>query len=254
MPNSLSVVLITLNEAANLPRALESVRWAREIVVVDSGSKDGTAEMARGLGALVFEEAWQGFGAQKNAAIGRASGDWVLSLDADEELSAGLALEMQELLAAEPKFAAYQIPRLNHFLGRPLRHGGYWPDPKLRLFRRGAARFEERPVHETLKTAGAVGRLKNPLIHHCYPALEDYIEHMNRYSTAGAEMLAASGRGGRGLVWNAVVNPAATFVYNYVFRLGFLDGREGLLQHLNHAVYVHWKYAKAWAASQGKRL
>ena len=159
------------------------------------------------------------------------------------------------MLAGEPAVNAYRIPRLNHFLGRPLRHGGYLPDPKLRLFRRGAARFEERPVHETMKAQGPVGQLKGHLIHHCYPTLDEYVEHMNRYSSASAEMLAAAGRDSRSLptfLCNALLNPAATFVYNYIFRLGFLDGREGLLQHLNHSVYIHWKFVKAWQA--GKRV
>ena len=161
--------------------------------------------------------------------------------------------------------SAYRVPRLNHFLGRALRHGGYWPDPKLRLFRRGSARFWERPVHEAMEMigelvgggAGTVGRLRGHLIHHCYATLEEYIEHMNRYSTAGARILVDDGRAPRtvfALVWNAVVNPAATFVYNYVFRLGFLDGREGLIQHLNHSVYIHWKFVKAWQAAKGARL
>jgi len=253
MPNTLSVVLITLNEAANLPRTLASVRWATEIVVVDSGSTDATQEIARNAGARVFEEPWKGFAAQKNSAIARATGDWVLSLDADEEVSPALAREIQALIAAGSPLSAYRVPRLNHFLGRPLRHGGYWPDPKLRLFRRGAARFEERLVHETMQAAGPVGRLKAPLLHHCYPTLQDYIEHMNRYSTVAAQMLATSRRAPRSLpalLWQALVNPAATFLYNYVFRLGFLDGRHGLLQHLNHSVYIHWKYAKAWHAAR----
>ncbi len=152
--------------------------------------------------------------------------------------------------------SAYRIPRLNHFLGKPLRHGGYWPDPKLRLFRNGTARFAERPVHEIMETAGPVGTLKNPLIHHCYPTLEDYIEHMNRYSTAGARMLVDSGRAPSSLpslAWNALLNPMATFAYNYFFRLGFLDGREGLLQHLNHSVYIHWKFVKAWQAAKSAK-
>ena len=254
MPNSLSVAIITLNEAANLPRTLASVRGAGEIVVVDSGSTDATLRIARSFGARVFEEPWKGFAAQKNSAIAHATGDWVLSLDADEEVSPGLAQEIQALLAGEPKFAAYRIPRLNHFLGRALRHGGYWPDPKLRLFRRGAASFEDRAVHETMKASGPVGRLKNPLFHHCYPTLEDYIEHMNRYSSLAARALIDSGRAGRSslrLLWNAFLNPAATFAYNYFFRLGFLDGREGLLQHWNHSVYIHWKFVKAWRAVRG---
>lgn len=260
MPATLSVVLITLNEAANLPRTLASVQGLGEIIVVDSGSTDATVEIARHFGARVFVEQWKGFGAQKNSAIEKAAGDWILSLDADEELSPELAGEIQALLAAgaDSAFAAYRVPRLNHFLGRPLRHGGYWPDPKLRLFRRGAAHFENRPVHETMQVKGPAGRiktgqLKGHLIHHCYPTMDEYIEHMNRYSTAGAQMLVDAGRAGSSwiwLAWNAVLNPAATFVYNYVFRLGFLDGRAGLLQHLNHSVYIHWKFAKAWERSQ----
>jgi glycosyltransferase involved in cell wall biosynthesis len=249
MPKTLSVVLITLNEAANLPRTLAGVGWAQEIVVLDSGSTDATKEIAKSLGARLIEEPWKGFANQKNSAIAHATGEWVLSLDADEEVSPELAREIEALLQGEPPSSAYRIPRLNHFLGKPLRHGGYWPDPKLRLFRKGAARFAERPVHETMVAEGPTGTLKNPLLHHCYPTLEDYIEHVNRYSSAGAQMLVDSGRAPRkvsALAWNALLNPAATFIYNYVCRLGFLDGREGLLQHLNHSVYIHWKYVKAW--------
>ena len=248
MPLSLSVVLITKDEAASLPRTLASVGWAQEIVVVDSGSTDATLQIAQAAGARVFIQPWKGFGAQKNDAIAHATGDWILSLDADEEVSPELAREMQALLQAEPPLAAYRLPRLNHFLGWPLRHGGYWPDPKLRLFRRGAARFEQRAVHESMQSEGPVGQLRGHLIHRCYPTLAEYIEHMNRYSTAGAEMLVQSRRAGSSwawLVWNAVLNPVATFFYNYFVRLGFRDGRPGLLQHLNHSVYIHWKYAKA---------
>jgi len=248
MPKSLSIAIITLNEARNLPRTLESVRELGEVIVVDSGSMDGTVKIAEQAGARVYSEPWRGFGAEKNSAIAKATGDWVLSLDADEEVSPELAREIRALLEGEPAFAAYRISRLNHFLGKPLRHGGYWPDEKLRLFRRGAASFEERPVHETMRTEGPAGRLKGHLIHHCYPTIDDYVEHMNRYSAIGAEALVATGKYRPGflwLVWNAVLNPAATFLYNYIFRLGFLDGRAGLLQHLNHSVYIHWKYAKA---------
>jgi glycosyltransferase involved in cell wall biosynthesis len=243
MSNSLSVALITLNEAANLPRTLKSITWAQEVVIVDSGSTDATREIAEAGGARFFAEPWKGFGRQKNSAIARATGEWVLSLDADEEVSAALA-------------GAYRIPRLNHFLGRPLRHGGYWPDPKLRLFRKGAAEFEESAVHESMRATVPVGQLKRPLIHHCYPTLADYIEHMNRYSGLAAAKLAADGRAGLGtaaFTWNALLNPAATFAWNYLFRLGFLDGREGFLQHLNHSVYILWKYAKAWEAARREK-
>jgi len=160
---------------------------------VDSGSRDATVEIARKTGALVFAEPWKGFAAQKNSAIAHASSEWVLSLDADEEVSPELTREIQALLAGEPSFSVYRVPRLNHFLGSPLRHGGYWPDPKLRLFRSGAARFAERAVHETMETALPVGTLKGALIHHCYPTLDEYIEHMNRYSSAGQRYWSSPG-------------------------------------------------------------
>jgi len=251
MGKTLSVAIITKDEEANLQRTLESARWANEVIVIDSGSTDRTVEIARSWGAKVFLEAWLGFGRQKNLAIERCSSEWVLSLDADEEVSAELAQEIQHLLAGEPAVDAYFLPRRNLFLGRWIRHGGFFPDPKLRLFRRGGARFEERAVHETLQYPGAIGTLRNAIIHNAYPTLESYIEHMNRYSTLGVEQAAAKGKSSRGLLaflWNVLLNPSATFLYNYIFRLGFLDGREGLLLHLYHSSYVSWKYAKAWHA------
>jgi glycosyltransferase involved in cell wall biosynthesis len=246
---SLSVAVISKNEAANLPRALESVHWADEIVVVDSGSTDATLEIARKAGARVFEEPWMGYAQQKNLAIALSNSDWILSLDADEEVSAELAGEIQRLLAGEPAYCAYRIPRRNHFLGKALHHGGYWPDLKLRLFRAGAARFEDRLVHETMKADGPTGRLSAPLLHHCYPTMDEYIEHMNRYSAEAAQMQVKKGRMSRSLpafLWNVLLNPVAAFSYKYIVRMGFLDGREGLLMHLNHSVYVHWKFVKAW--------
>lgn len=141
---------------------------------------------------------------------------------------------------------AFWIPRQNYFLGRWIKHGGFWPDPKLRLFRRGSARFEDRLVHEDAKlVAGTTGQLRGALLHHSYPTLSDYIDHMNRYSSLGAEMALAKAPRGFSAI-NIVIRPLLTFVYNYFFRVGFLDGREGLLLHLYHAVYVSWKYAKAW--------
>jgi glycosyltransferase involved in cell wall biosynthesis len=253
MPLTLSVAIITKNEEANLARTLASVRWADEIVIVDSGSTDRTAEIAREFGAKFFVEEWRGFGAQKNSAIAKCSGDWVLSLDADEEVSAELAEDIRGLLRGQPEHEAYFLPRRNFFLGRWIRHGGYYPDPKLRLFRRGGAQFEERAVHETIRRSGPAGRLRGDLIHHAYPTLDAYIEHMNRYSALGATQAVARGKTSRSIftfLWNVFVIPVATFKYNYFLRLGFLDGREGLLLHLYHSVYVSWKYAKAWEKGQ----
>ncbi len=246
----LSVVIITLNEEANIGQTLESVRplvadGAGEIIVVDSGSTDRTRQIAESMGAKVSVEPWKGYAAQKNSAIEKASGEWVLSLDADESVEPQLAEEIRATLRAGTDLHGFWIPRRNHFLGRWIRHGGFWPDPKLRLFRRGSGRFEERAVHETLHVNGATARLRNALIHRSYSTITDYIDHMNRYSSLGAEVAVTEGHRGFNL-WNIVVRPWATFVYNYFFRLGFLDGREGLLLHLYHAAYVSWKYAKAW--------
>jgi glycosyltransferase involved in cell wall biosynthesis len=258
MPRStLSVAIITLNEEGNLALTLNSVRFADEIVVVDSGSTDGTVEVARAFGAKVFSEAWKGFALQKNSAIDKCTGTWVLSLDADEELTDGLQAEIRNMMEADsqitPQVDGYRL-RLRHvFLGRWMRYGGYYPDLKLRLFRRvtssGVAHFTDRPVHESVAVSGRVETMEQDFLHHGYPNLEIYLEHMNRYSTLGARIVAAKGKVGRSLpafCWNVVLVPLLTFVWNYVFRLGFLDGREGLLLHFYHSAYVSWKYAKAW--------
>jgi glycosyltransferase involved in cell wall biosynthesis len=274
---TLSVVIITHNEEANIGRTLESVSplvsdGKGEIIVVDSGSTDRTVEIAKSLGAKVFVEEWKGYAAQKNSAIEKATGDWILSLDADEELSTDLTAHLLRALtdndygpfewAPTSNFKlrseylrdapgslpmAFWIARRNYFLGRWIEHGGFYPDRKLRLFARGGARFDEsRMVHEDLRTNRKTAVIKvGALLHHSYPTLSDYIEHMNRYSSLGAEMVVAKGKV-RFSVINVVLRPLTMFVYNYFFRLGFLDGRKGLLLHLYHAVYVSWKYAKAW--------
>jgi glycosyltransferase involved in cell wall biosynthesis len=246
---SLSVVIITLNEEANLPRTLASVAWADEIVVLDSGSTDRTREIAESFHAKVFVEPWKGFAGQKNSALAKATGDWILSLDADEELEPALAEEIRDTLAGNPTEAGFWIPRKNFFLGRWIRHGGFYPDPKLRLFRRGIGAFEDRVVHEDIRVQGATGKLRHPLLHHAYPSLDSYLEHMNRYSSLGAQMAAAKKASGFSFI-DIVIRPRLTLFYNYILRAGFLDGREGLLLHLYHANYVSWKYAKAWERSR----
>jgi glycosyltransferase involved in cell wall biosynthesis len=284
---TLSVVIITYNEEANLVRTLESVQplvsnGKGEIIVVDSGSTDRTVEIAKSFAARVFIEEWKGYAAQKNSAIDKAIGDWVLSLDADEEVDRDLQQALGDTVKGLERVAAlkqanahdltvedarsdveyhintildgglsgFWVPRKNQFLGRWLRHGGFWPDPKLRFFRRGSGRFEDRAVHEDVRLDGKTGQIRyGSLIHHSYPTLSDYIEHMNRYSSLGAEMVVAKGEV-RFSAINIVARPLATFVYNYLLRLGFLDGREGLLLHLYHAAYVSWKYAKAWELSR----
>jgi glycosyltransferase involved in cell wall biosynthesis len=255
----LSVAIITKNEEANLARTLASVQFADEIVVLDSASTDRTQEIARDFHAIVYDEAWKGFAGSKNSAIAKCTGDWILSLDADEELSVELQREIAALLPTNPLVDAYYIRRRNLFLGRWIKHGGFYPDPKLRLFRRAAAnfaptpQFQDRPVHETIAFDGASGTLDHDLIHHAYPTLETYIEHMDRYSTLGCELLVTAGKVSASrvaFVFNIFLVPQLGFLWNYFFRLGFLDGREGLLLHLYHATYTSWKYAKAWQTAR----
>ena len=252
--------MIAMNEEANLPRTLESVRWADEIIVVDSGSKDRTIEIAQSFGAKTSYHAIRGHGEQKNVALDLCTSDWILLLDADEVLTPKLQEEIKQLLSCadgrEPEFGAYLIPRLNLYFGRWIRHGGFYPDRKLRLFRRGAARLSEGVgPHSTPQFPGPKGKLQGDMLHYAYPTLGVYLEHMDRYSNEIAGLMAAKGRTSKSLapfLWNAVANPAATFVYNYIFRMGFLDGREGLILHINHSVYIHWKFIKAWRIGVGK--
>jgi len=253
---SLSVCIITLNEEANIGRTLRSVQFADEIIVLDSGSTDRTVEIAQALHAKVFTEPWAGFAKQKNSAIDKCSGDWILSLDADEEMSPELQSQIQYLLPSHHACEAYTIPRRNLFLGRWMKHGGFYPDRKLRLFRRGSARFDDRPVHESMSVNGIVSDLDCDIIHHAYPTLDGYIRQMNNYSALGAGLLLEQKRTSRSFaafLANVILRPCYTFAWNYIFRLGFLDGREGLLLHAYHSVYVSWKYAKAWRMERDAR-
>ncbi|HVJ04264.1 MAG TPA: glycosyltransferase family 2 protein [Candidatus Saccharimonadales bacterium] len=253
--NSLSIAVVACNEAANIGRTLESVKWADEIVVVDSGSTDDTIKIAESYGARVISEPWKGYGGQMNSALDHCRSEWLFSLDADEVMTPELAGEIRTLLAGEPKFDAYWTPRLNLIFGRWIRHGGFYPDRKLRLFRKGVARLEENTEpHTTPKTTVPTGKLKHDLLHYQYPTVALYIEHMDRYSSQSVPLVLRKGRTSRSLaafVFNIVVNPTAMFLKNYIFRLGFLDGREGLLVNLYHSAYVSWKYAKAWERSRG---
>ena len=255
----LSVAIVTLNEEENLARTLASVSWAQEIIVVDSGSTDRTVEIARSINATVLERPWPGFAAQKNFALTQCTGDWILSLDADEELSPELQQQIRHTLSSAPTFDAFYLKRRNLFLGRWIKHGGFYPDPKLRLFRNrlpSPPQFEARPVHETLHFAGPTATLDGDILHHAYPTLSSYIEHMDRYSSLGAQLLIDKGRTSANIFTffaRIVIFPFFGFKWNYLFRLGFLDGREGLLLNLYHACYSSWKYAKAWELARKPR-
>ena len=237
----LSVAIITRNAAAQLERCLASVAFADEIVVVDSGSTDGTAELAAGRGARVLHKEWLGFGAQKQFAVEAASHDWVLCLDADECLSP----ELRDSVIAElkaPRGKVYAMPRRNRFLGRWLKHGEGYPDWSVRLFHRGHARWGQEAVHEKVVTAAQVLRLRGDLLHDSAETLEKYLEKQNRYTSLQAESLRAAGH--RANVLRLVFSPALRFVKFYLLRLGFLDGVPGLVHITVGCMNSFNKYAK----------
>ncbi len=239
----LSAIVITRNEARNIGACLDSVAFCDERIVVDSGSDDDTPAIAQERGARVVTHDFAGFGPQKNHALSLATGEWVLSLDADERVGPALKDEILKAIAGGGA-DAYEMPRLSTFCGRPMRHSGWYPDHVLRLFRRGSARFSDDLVHERVVGAGAVGRLREPLIHHPVLRIEDALSRMDRYSTAGADMLVASGR--RVSFMTGILRGLWAFLRTYVLRLGFLDGREGFLLAVANAEGTYYRYMKAW--------
>jgi len=239
---SLSVVIITKNEEAAIEACLDSVDWADEIIVFDSGSTDRTVEICRRYTEEVYETDWPGFGPQKNRAMAKATGDWILSLDADERIPPALKKEIQQAVADPDAPDAFAMPRLSSFCGRPIRHAGWWPDYITRLVRNGKARFSDDLVHERLIIDGTTVRLAHPIAHEAFESLEDAIETMNRYTTAGALMMHR--RGESSSLWKAVSHGLWSFVYSYVGRGGFLDGREGFLVALYVAEHTFYRYAK----------
>lgn len=248
MKPRVSVALITRNEQQNIVDCLRSVAWADEIVVVDQGSTDGTAELARKHGARVIIAAdWPGFGLQKNRALDACTGDWILALDADERVTASSQQEIAAAIATA-SYDVYELPRRSSYCGRFIRHSGWTPDYVRRLFRRGAARFCAARVHEALLTDGPVGRLREPLIHYSFHTLDDVLVKMNRYSTDNALMLVEQGR--RPGLASALVHGLAAFLRTYVFKLGFLDGRRGLMLAISNAEGSYYKHVKAMLMAQ----
>lgn len=249
----LSLTIITKNEEACIRRCIESVPFADEVIVVDSGSTDRTVEICRALGArVVVTDDYPGYGPQKNRALDLAGGDWILSLDADEWLTPELQEEIPRLMTAPPDAAAgYRIRRLSSFCGRAMRHSGWWPDWVVRLVRRGKGRFSDELVHERLIIDGRVGDARGVLMHEAFIELEDVLGKMNHYSSAGAQVLA--GRGRTSSIVRAVAHGLWTFLRTYLFRAGFLDGREGFLLAVSNAEGTYYKYVKLMLlAERGK--
>lgn len=243
MRQPLSAVVITFNSRSHIESCLQSVAFADERLVVDSGSTDGTGEIAQRMGARVIHQDWLGFGAQKRFAVDQARHDWVLCLDADERVSPELRAAIERELAA-PRFYAYEFPRRNRFLGRWLKHGEGYPDWSLRLFHRAHAHWSDDPIHEKVLVNGSVGRLAGDLLHESENGLAEYLAKQNRYTTLAAERLYA--RGTRVSVARMVLSPLWRFVKFYFLRLGFLDGVPGLVHIAIGCCNSFMKYAKLW--------
>ena len=247
----LSAVIITLNCASQLAASLDSLAFCDEIVVVDSGSTDGTAELAQSRGARVIHKEWLGFGPQKQFAVGQASHDWVLCLDSDERVTPELRAGIERILVA-PSAAAYEFPRRNRFMGRYLRHGEGYPDWSLRLFDRRHARWSDDAVHERVIADGPIGRIAGDLLHDSAETLEKYLDKQERYSTLAAKELLAAGQ--RASFTRMLLSPLVRFMKFYILRLGFLDGWPGLVHILIGCRNSYRKYSKLRALESAMSL
>ena len=248
----LSVTVITLNEAANIDACLAAVDWVDDIVVVDSGSTDGTIERARARGARVIQRDWPGsYAAQKNFAAEQTTHDWILSLDADERVTPELATEIKSILASEPPVAGYRIPRLTFHLGRWIRTTDWYPDYQLRLYDRRRATWPPRLVHESVTAEGPIGYLTRDLEHYAYRDISHHHAAMDRYTTLAARQMFEQGR--RAGVFDLAVHPAAAFLRNYLLKRGITDGTPGFIISAMNAYYVFLKFAKLWQLQREKQ-
>lgn len=246
----LSVTIITKNEAADIGDALTSVAWADEIVVVDSGSTDETVAVSRRATERVVVREWPGYIAQKNYAASIAQHDWILSLDADERVTAPLAAEIRQLLAGEPGAAAYRIPRVTWHLGRWMRTTDWYPDYQMRLYDRRVARWTGQHVHEAITVDGPTGQLRGELQHYAYRDIADHLETIDRYTTLAARQMREAGR--RAGVFDVVIHPPLAFLRNYIARGGIRDGVPGFIISAMNGYYVLLKFAKLWELQRAK--
>ncbi|HWE48473.1 MAG TPA: glycosyltransferase family 2 protein [Bryobacteraceae bacterium] len=244
----ISATIVTLNEERNIARAIRSLgcsngACADEIVVVDSGSSDRTREIARELGARVVEEPWRGYAAQKNFAASCAAYDWILSLDADEEVTGELAREIVAVKQGQPEFAGYDMPRLAQYLGRWIRHSGWYPDRKVRLYDRRRGEWKGDYVHESVRIDGPAGHLNGDLLHYTCDSVSQHLQTLDRYTTLAAQELLAKKK--KVPAWRLALDPGWTFLRTYVLQRGFLDGPQGFTLARMAALYTFRKYAKA---------
>ena len=240
----ITAYVITFNEARQIRAVLETVRWADELIVVDSFSTDGTVEIAREFGAKIISQSFCGFGKLRNFALDAAQNDWIFSIDSDERCTPEFAEELRQT-AATLRHAAYYVPRRNTFLGRPVRHGGMYPDYRQpQFFDRRKFRYREDVVHEDFDCSGSIGHFKNFIWQHPWPALNVILGKMERYTTLMAQRRFESGK--RSNIFKMLFAPPIGFLRKYVFQLGFLDGKPGFVLAVLHGCYIFVKYAKLW--------
>ena len=248
---SLSVTVITKNEAHNIEACLRSVAFADEVIVLDSGSTDPTVELAVSMGAKVSERIdWEGFGIQKNRALALATSDWVLSIDADERVSPELQDEIRTVMK-DPQFDAYSFPRLSSYCGQYMLHSGWHPDLVIRLFRRAEARFSDDTIHEKLIVRSRAGQLRCRLLHESFPDFETVLDKIDRYSTAGARSLLSKGQSSS--FPKALGHGLWAFVRTYFLQMGFLDGWMGLALAISNAEGTYYRYLKLWLLLSGRK-
>ncbi len=240
----LSIVIITKNEESNIGRCLKSVRWADEIVIIDSGSTDRTLEICRDYSCVITSSEWLGFGRTKQLAVSTASNNWLFSIDADEEMTPELADKIRRILSDNSHKNGYRIRRMSFYLGKLIRHSGWNRDYPLRLFNRKYGNFNEKDVHESVEIEGDIGKLNEPLLHYTYPTISSHLIKMDRYTSIGAEVLSQKGK--KVSIAGAVSRGMVKFIKMYIIQAGIMDGREGLVLALNSAYGVYLKYLKLW--------
>jgi len=241
---TIGIAVITLNEADRIPDLLQSVAFADEVIIIDSGSSDSTREISRAAGARVIEHPWQGFAAQKQKAMESASAEWILNLDADERVSAPLAAEIRKAIQnSSADVCGFSMPRLSRYLGRWIHHGGWYPDRKIRLVRKGCGQWTGSGLHEKLHVTGKVQYLSCPLLHEVYRNIADQIRTINHFSSVYAEEHTS---GGLWFLIAGVCHALGKFVECYLWKFGMLDGAAGLVIAMNSAWYVFLKHSKVW--------
>ena len=242
MRPSISVIIICKNEEINITECIKSASFADEIIVLDSGSTDDTIQLAKAAGARLTETDWPGYGIQKNRATDASSGEWILSIDADERISPALANEIISKVNS-PEFNVYEIPRKSLYVSKFMKHSGWYPDKTKRLFRRGHARFTDSVIHESLETTESIGQMSEPMLHFSYRDFEGVLQKINHYSSISAQKKFNKSQKGSSLK-KAVFSGIWAFIRTYIIKAGFLDGREGFMLAVSNAEGVYYRHLK----------